>query len=93
MSANNKFEIMIDFLVNLKTDPSQIDKFAQEFAEKAKGLNININSEQMKAGITDVLTNLKALESEGGHSAAGHLGRADGLLVHCGGRLTDGPGP
>ncbi len=61
--ANNKIQILLDLLVNLKSDPGQINQFVAQIEQSAKKLNISIDTDKTKKAVTDMVKSLDEAET------------------------------
>lgn len=63
---NQGFEYLIDFVVNLKSDPTKIKKFSSDIAKQLTDINIGVNlsEAQVKKELESILTALSKLDVE-----------------------------
>ena len=63
MASNGKLQVVMDFLLNMKSDPSQVDKMLKDVEAKAADLNIGINTEQARKAISQIVESMGEVEN------------------------------
>ena len=65
MASGKRFEMVMDFLVNLKSDKSQADKITKELEKQMKSItpDINIDSGKLKKNVLELIGEFGKLEN------------------------------